>query len=201
MEPQLSKEITSSKEFDAHKVQSLYRNSQQAARVLDILAKRSKAQLVTTVPLVEKKTGINTSDVIAVFKKLDEAGAGRFYYGRNAYPSRFAWSQNMLNVARVARTPAEPRRAPPAVSPPTAAATVPEAQKLVASVAVPKQEAASPPVEPPTTEAPAAEAVKSINHVFVLRPGYQVVVKLPTDVTAVEIVRFTDFLTTLPFVN
>lgn len=202
------------KQLDTHKVKKLYRSSAKAQKVLDVLSKRSKSQKVTTVPLVERKTGFPVHDIITVFKRLDEAGAGRFYYGRNSYPSRFEWSRNMLSIARLAAEAKSEEKTVVVARrhevPKVVGVADPQSEPVSVDVSAVDVVAAVTAAEevpvvtvPVNDDAPAVSSpgVRVIEHVFALRPDFVVSLKLPVDVSAVEIVRFTDYLATIPFVD
>lgn len=176
-------------QIDEKKIQRLYENNEEARVVLDLMAKRSKAAKITTVDAVQKATGYDRSHVIALFRNLDEAGCGHFLSGRRAYPSRFAWSTNMVSVGKMAARVTKRAEPPvqsaapqpePEVSPP-----IPEVEEM------PLPEPTSAPMPLPTL----------IEHNFALRPDFSVTLKLPPDVKPVEVLRLTDYLQTLPFIN
>ena len=179
-------------QIDEKKIQKMYAHNEQARTVLDLMAKRSKAAKVTTVDTIQKATGYDRANVIAMFRSLDAAGCGRFISGRQAYPSRFAWATNMVSVGKLAakglkkESAASPIEETETLGPPVEAQLEPERGE-------------TPQVEPaPVAASPEPEVVV---HNFALRPHFNISLPLPSDVTTVEILRFTDYLHTLPFVG
>ncbi len=90
-------------------LQRLYQNAETARFIFDYLAKREKNSSATTVDrlmtvLASMGTSLGRSDIIDVFRRLEENRCGTFLTGRRGKPSRFEWGPgiSMINVARAA---------------------------------------------------------------------------------------------------
>jgi hypothetical protein len=74
--------------------------------ILDDFGNRTNNQRVTKVDQIlsrHKGIGIQRSEVITFFRKLEELSYGRFIEGRKGHPSRFVWSSNQTEVGKAAQ--------------------------------------------------------------------------------------------------
>src|SRR5207253_721442 len=79
---------------------------QTAQILLDYLAQRDRNRSETKIDRVlgnlsNDGNEIRRSDMIEVFRKLEELGCGRYVEGRHGHPSRFAWSIGLVGVGRI----------------------------------------------------------------------------------------------------
>lgn len=91
--------------FNERAVNALYVSNQSAKIVLKELASMPR-QDETNIESIEKRLirnheEITRRDIVTVFRKLDEYGAGEFIPGRRGHPSRFRWAVDSINVSTV----------------------------------------------------------------------------------------------------
>jgi hypothetical protein len=154
-------------------LKSLYSSAEVAKAVLDDFAIRQRNQRKTKLDQLLFRlasSGVSRSEVIRVFRKLEELGYGEFVEGRRGHPSRFEWLFDLVTVGR-------------------AAAGSSQVIEEVRTSAEEEDEADALPVMPPG----------SLSHKFQLRPDWQVDLILPIDFTTREALRLSDFIKTLPF--
>lgn len=78
-----------------------------ARAFLELAARRQRNQSVTNVEraltnLQNAGHDFSRSQLIAVFRALEEAGCGEFKAGRRGWPSRFEWTAEIISVGRAA---------------------------------------------------------------------------------------------------
>lgn len=91
--------------FNERAVNALYVSNQAAKVVLKELASMPR-QDETNIESIEKRLirnheEITRREIVTVFRKLDEYGAGEFIPGRRGHPSRFRWAVDSINVSTV----------------------------------------------------------------------------------------------------
>ncbi len=97
----------------------LYRDDNAAQVILDHFASRERNWSQTSVDRLQVNTAtdghpLSRGEVIAVFKRLEELGCGKFIVGRRGGASRFEWEYGMVDVGRAAAgEPAEPESISP----------------------------------------------------------------------------------------
>ncbi|HYI07493.1 MAG TPA: hypothetical protein VEK57_00355 [Thermoanaerobaculia bacterium] len=103
--------------MDTHeRLRQLYVSNRCAKAILDDLASREDEAVTTVERVREALAGAGTScsrrEVIAVFKKLQQIGAGFFIVGRRSLPSRFVpiESLSLAEIGRAARGNSAPGR-------------------------------------------------------------------------------------------
>lgn len=109
--------------------------------------------------------------VLRFFRKLEELGCGRVIEGRWGNKTRFAWSSNLIDVAKSA------------------------AGQNVAIGSAPTE------VEDAAGNQPQGPLADEdfVEHPYMLRKGMPVSLRLPADLTAAEAARLAKFVETLPF--
>ena len=93
--------------MDIDQLRNLYQNNAIARVFLDEMAGRARNQSETKIDriLVLLQTGnneINRSQIVQLFRQLQEVGCGQFVTGRWGWPSRFVWNVGSLAASRVA---------------------------------------------------------------------------------------------------
>lgn len=164
------------KSVDVKKLRALYPRSEESRAALDYFASRSRNSAETTVDglrrVLDQKGVIATSKALRdLFADLEAAGCGRLIVGRKGHQTRFAWSSPMASVGKAA--------AGSDVSVPTLAASDVDHDDDALD-----DEYANIPM---------------LHHQFNLRPGLEVRLELPKDLTQPEAGRLSDFVKTLPF--
>jgi hypothetical protein len=87
-------------------LRALYSSGVSAKLILDEFAGRTNNQRLTKVDqILNRLSGANVrrSEVIALFRKLQELDHGIFIEGRKGHPSRFEWSSNSIDVGKAAQ--------------------------------------------------------------------------------------------------
>jgi hypothetical protein len=190
-----------------------------------ILQQRGRGEAEVSLERLEADLAdVSRYDLVASLKELEKAGKGQFLVGRKGKKSRFVWKDKAERGEKPERGDKAERGAASAASP-AAPATSP-ASAPAASEEISRSEAAE---EDPTRpqkglarkvlvpvgrriERPRLSAHdpgepvarlsgrgRSLQHSFHLRPGLQVSIELPEDITATEIDRFCTFLKAIPF--
>lgn len=158
-------------------LKALYSSDSAAKAVLDEFASRQRNQQITKLEqllfrLNNSGVGVAKSDVITVLRKLDEYGCGDFRTGRKGHPTRFEWKYDLVSVGKAA---AGGTQAVEEIQP---TADQDNGEDEVPAKAVPEG---------------------ALQHTFQLRPGWQVELALPSDLSAREAGRLSEFIKTLPF--
>lgn len=157
-------------------LKNTYKSDELAEYVFDYLAERQRNHRITSPErlmaiLSQGSFTVNKGDVIRFFRKLEEAGCGKYVEGRRGHRSRFVWYVRMSDVGQAAQGSKE---------------TVEE---------IPQDE-----VESVSDEVDdEGELEETITHDFVLRPDFSLRLTLPLDLKTSEASRISDWVRTLPF--
>lgn len=92
---------------DVAKLRDLYSSDISAKFMLDDFAGRTNNQRLTRVDqLLNRLSDANLHrwQVIALFRRLEDFGYGKFIEGRRGHPSRFEWSANSVEVGKAAQS-------------------------------------------------------------------------------------------------
>lgn len=90
-------------------LQKAYASSQAVAAICDELGARQRNQKETKlrriISILEQKSSAppKKHELIAAFRKLQDAGVGKYTEGRRGHPSRFEWAVGSLDACRVAQ--------------------------------------------------------------------------------------------------
>jgi hypothetical protein len=85
------------------RLQALYKSSSPAAKILDNFASRARDRRVVEVDRLEQiLPDLARTEIIELFRKLDEFGFGQFLIGRRGAPSRFEWDVSLRSVGQAA---------------------------------------------------------------------------------------------------
>lgn len=87
--------------INAESLRHLANENPAAAAYFELLMKRKKNTREARVDRVVTHTGCQRSEVVDMFKKMEELGLGRFIVGRKGSPSRFEWHVFLTDVAQV----------------------------------------------------------------------------------------------------
>jgi len=167
----------SSSEVDVEELQALYQSDSCARALLDYAASRtrnsteSRVDRLLTVLRNQEESAFSRPELISALKQLADAGAGDFIIGRRGQPSRFQWAVAMISVGKAARG---------------------EEDVMIESI---DDIDVDENLDSETFET----AEGSLRHTYVLRPGYEVCLDLPENLSAKEAARLSDFVRTLPF--
>ena len=158
-------------------LKALYASDLTAKAVLDQFASRQRNQQTTKLEqllfrLNNSGVGVAKADVIGVLRKLDELGCGDFRTGRKGHPTRFEWKYDLVSVGKAA---AGGTQAVEEIQP---TADQDNGDEEAAVKTIPEG---------------------SIQHTFQLRPGWQIEITLPADLSTREAGRLSEFVKTLPF--
>jgi hypothetical protein len=93
--------------IDIGKLRSLYKRNPAARKLLDHFADRTNNATETKVDRIlhiMKHDGneISRSEVIDVFRELEDLECGEFVTGRKGWPSRFVWTVGLVGLGKVA---------------------------------------------------------------------------------------------------
>ena len=83
-------------------LQRLYEESDTYRVFFEDLAKKRRHISKIDVDLAVRKTSGNRKEIIELFRKLEELGAGEFKVGRRGHESRLEWSVDSRAVGKVA---------------------------------------------------------------------------------------------------
>ncbi len=156
-------------------LKSLYVTDAIAKSVLDEFASRQRNQQRTKLDQLLLRLSnagkvASRTGVINVLRKLEEYGCGNFITGRKGHPSRFEWQYDLSSVGKAA-----------------AGGT----QSIEEIQPIDDEEDNNGEATPTPSNA--------IEHKYQLRSDWQVGIKLPSDLTAREAARLSEFIKTLPF--
>ena len=163
-----------SSSLDIKAIKTLYSSDSVAKVVLDEFASRQRNQQKTKLDqlllrLSNAGKAAPRTEVINVLRKLAEHGCGDFITGRKGHPTRFEWQYDLVSVGK-------------------AAAGGNQAVEEIQPVD-----------ETDHVDEDSAEAAAGIEHRYRLRADWIVEITLPSDLTAREAMRFSEFIKTLPF--
>jgi hypothetical protein len=156
-------------------IKALYSSDPVAKVVLDEFASRQRNQQKTKLDqlllrLSNAGKAAPRTEVINVLRKLAEYGCGDFITGRKGHPTRFEWQYDLVSVGKAAAGGNQ---------------AVEEIQPVDETDIV--------------DEEGAEAASTGIEHRYRLRADWIVEITLPSDLTAREAMRFSEFIKTLPF--
>lgn len=168
--------IFEAQSLNTRALKTLYSSGPAAMAILDDFGARQRNQQITKLDqllwrLSSAGKEVSRSEAINVLRKLDEAGCGRFLTGRKGHATRFEWTYDLVSVAKVAMG---------------------EEQDVEA-------------IQPSEDLDDDSQVIGyllpegTIEHTYQLRPDWQVTVGLPSDLTAREALRLSEFIKTLPF--
>lgn len=146
------------------------RSTESQRQFMEYLAAREREPKNRETPVDELEAlGEPRPAAIQFFRDLAAAGCGQFLAGRRTKKTRLAWERKSKEVAR------DFLNFPSGVG--DSESTIPQ-----------------------TNEQEAAPVVSHFHrHEFLLRPGVQVSIELPLDITTEESIRLADFVRALPF--
>ena len=157
-------------------IKSLYLSDAAAKVIFNYFASRDRSPRNSETRLDQligelssRGTRVSRSDAIRVLRALGNHGYGRFRTGRKGHPTRFEWGYSAIEVAEAA---AGGTRVP---------AEIRTAERDVED------------------DPDSFGAERTLDHSFQLRPGWQIKLVLPADLTAREAARLSEFVKTLPF--
>jgi hypothetical protein len=84
-------------------IRALCASDEVARRLFDLFAERQRDQRETTVDRASWLIGAGYYPVVAVFKRLEEIGVGRFIAGRHGNSSRMEWKFSIRSLGAVAK--------------------------------------------------------------------------------------------------
>lgn len=144
--------------------------------------------------LISELGDVQRYDIVAALKELERAGAGEFLVGRAGRKARFVWGHAKARAAladdgarKRADSDGRKRGAKKTAERPLAR----DGKTKTPAKAVARTAAA--------TASTARARGAALEHGFHLRPGFVVNVRLPTDITRLEMERFCQLLQSLPF--
>lgn len=161
-----------------------YAKDEIAEFVFDHLANRERNHRITSperLMAILKNDGgfpVTKADVIRFFRKLEEAGCGKYVEGRRGHSSRFVWYVRMSDVGQAAQGSKD------------TVEEIPEAElaEAVEEEGVRENDESYEEVED-----------DALMHEFVLRPDFSLRLKLPVNLKSSEAARISDWVRTLPF--
>lgn len=93
------------------KLRDMYSSGVSTKLILDDFAGRTNNQRLTKVDQILNRlssANVQRREVIALFRKLEELGHGKFIEGRKGHPSRFEWLSNSMEVGKAAQGDVSP---------------------------------------------------------------------------------------------
>jgi hypothetical protein len=88
------------------KLREAYSSGVSTKAMLDDFASRTNNQRITKVDQILNRlrnANVQRWEAIALFRKLEELGHGKFIEGRKGHPSRFVWSSSPIDVGKAAQ--------------------------------------------------------------------------------------------------
>jgi hypothetical protein len=155
-------------------LRDLYQSNDAAHRLLERFARRKNDAKFTTAARAADLAGASHTEIIALFRKLDEFGAGKFKVGRHGSASRMEWLFSVRSLGAAAQGVTGQ---PEAIDPTQVEDSEAEAEN----------------------ERSEAGSGEWITHTFQLRPDQRVTIKLPVNLTAKEAERLASFIRQVPF--
>lgn len=162
-------------------VQSIKNYTEDFKPIFEMLSKKEQPVKATTVDSIVSSSHLSRAQVIDLFKKLAEAGAGEFRMGRRGQPTRIEWAYNLSDVGKLALGEAD------------------EIKPLYADEG--RKGPRSMPSVPHKRGRPVGSKNKTSelnDHVYLLRNDVKVHFKLPKDLNQNEAKRLAEFVQTLP---
>ena len=154
----------------------LYQTNGVARRLLDNFAKRQYDRKETPAAHAAFLVGAEYSEIIAVFRQLDELGAGELKVGRRGSKTRMAWNYSIRSLGAAAQG---------------AATALEEIDPSKLDEEAEEEDAIE--ADGDTSD------VTWITHSFQLRPDLRITIKLPADLTGRETDRLSGFVGNLSF--
>jgi hypothetical protein len=159
------------------RLRNLYSINPTAKAVLDEFASRQRNQQTTKLDqlllrLSNAGVSVGKTDVVKVLRYMSIWEFGTFWIGRKGHPTRFEWKYDLVSVGKAAAGGTQSLEEIPRT------ADQDNGDDEVAAKRIPEG---------------------AIQHTFQLRPNWQVELTLPTDLSAKEAGRLSDFIKTLPF--
>jgi hypothetical protein len=155
-------------------LRDIYQRSEAAKVVLDHFSHRDRNWPKTTVKalqfaLARDGRSLSQGTIVEVLAQLEQLGLGYLRRGQRGY--EFAWNVELVAVGKAARGET---------------AGIPTLRHRG---------------EPPAEDRPSVDEEDDtfVDHRFLLRPGVEVNLRLPGDLTKREAERLADFIRTLPF--
>lgn len=154
-------------------LRDIYRRDPNAKAMLDSFAARKKAVSESYADRIAFLVKLSYSEVIRIFKELEEIGCGEFKNGRKGFKTRMEWSHSLISLGEVAKGEAV-----------SVEAINPDDLDVEDEADVPSL------IEQPEGH---------IQHPFQLRPDLSITLSLPADLTMKEAARLAAFIQTIPF--
>ena len=175
--------------METQEIRNIYKTNEASHKLFELFSEKKVPPKVTTVDSLLHGTGYSRSQVIEFLKKLSDAGAGKFLAGRRGMQSRIEWTYSAPEIGKMAMGLAEE------VKP-----LYEETEKTEEVKPAPEVQAKRTPGRPLGSKNKNANVSgEIIRHAFLLRPGYQLHLSLPQNLTVGEAERLSDFVSTLPF--
>jgi hypothetical protein len=167
-------------------VGELYAADPAAKSVLDYFAfkreRRPRNSLTTIDQLVRDLNnaglGISRIEAVVVLRKLDECGSGTYRATRNGNPPKFEWKYSAIQLARAVAAGSETD------------------EKLRPEEADEEEESEA---DQRRGDSVASAPPVALEYTFPLRPGWEIRLTLPGDLTVIEAGRLSAFLNSLPY--
>lgn len=83
-------------------IRALYRDDDIARDLFDQSAQRQRDALETSVDRLSHLLGISRGESVALARRLEEAGCGKFMIGRRGGKSRFEWAYSCISLGKAA---------------------------------------------------------------------------------------------------
>ncbi len=155
----------------------LYNEDFVAQSLLDIFATRKNDVRVTTARRAARLAQATRGEIIAVFKRLAEIGAGEFKMGRRGAPTRMEWNYSVRSLGIAAQGGSAELAS-------------------IDPLSLDESEADSTENEGQWSD---WDSDDGIEHNFQLRPDTRISIRLPKDLNAKEAERLAGFIRQLPF--
>jgi hypothetical protein len=153
---------------------ALYRTDPVARRLFDWLAVRQNDATETTVERAAAKSVTSYSEMLRLFKKIEDLGIGTFIEGRRGHKSRITWLYSVRSIGEAAREEVGDLR----------------------GIEPGKVDNEG---DEPENEEHAHSSSQSFCHRLQLRTDFEVCVDLPRDLTQKEAERIAVWVRSLPF--
>jgi hypothetical protein len=158
-------------------LRNLYGNNEVAKRLFDNFSTRKKDMRVTPVARAAYLVEATQGEIVALFRELNELGAGEFKLGRRGSKTRIEWHYSQSSLGRIAQ----------------GAASQPES--------IDPTDLDDDDTETAEIEGSDSSHGEWISHSFQLRADLRITLNLPTDITAKEAERLSGFILQVPFDN
>ena len=169
--------------MDTQIIKNLYQN-ETLRPIFEQFSKRELPVKVTTVDSVLKSSLLTRAQVIDLFKKLAEAGAGEFKTGRRGMQTRIEWAYNVSDIGKFVSGDVTDVK-------PLYETEEPTERKGPKSEDVKKH-----PGRPRGSKNKVHAATNT--HTYLLRDDYRLHFRLPKDFSTAEAKRLAEFVQSLP---